>query len=71
MPAPKNHLKAVLAEGRVQTGIWLNLASASAAELLAGSGFDWLLIDGEHGPNSIPTILAQVQACLLYTSRCV
>lgn len=62
MPAPKNHLKAALAEKRVQTGIWLNLASASAAELLAGSGFDWLLIDGEHGPNSIPTILAQVQA---------
>ncbi len=61
MPAPKNHLKAALAAKQTQFGIWLNLASAYSAELLAGSGFDWLLIDGEHGPNAIPTILAQAQ----------
>jgi 4-hydroxy-2-oxoheptanedioate aldolase len=62
MPAPKNLLKAALHEGRVQYGLWLNLASAYSAELLAGAGFDWLLIDAEHGPNSIPLTLAQVQA---------
>lgn len=61
MPAPKNTLKAALAAKIVQHGIWLNLASPYSAELLAGAGFDWLLIDGEHGPNSIPTILQQVQ----------
>lgn len=61
MPAPINKLKAALAAKTVQHGIWLNLASAYSAELLAGAGFDWLLIDGEHGPNSIPTILNQVQ----------
>jgi len=61
MPAPRNKLKAALQEKRPQYGIWLNLASAYSAELLAGSGFDWLLIDGEHGPNSIPTILSQAQ----------
>jgi 4-hydroxy-2-oxoheptanedioate aldolase len=43
-------------------GLWMNLVSPIAAEALAGAGFDWLLIDGEHGPNDIPTILAQVQA---------
>jgi 4-hydroxy-2-oxoheptanedioate aldolase len=43
-------------------GLWMNLVSPIAAEALSGTGFDWLLIDGEHGPNDIPTILAQVQA---------
>lgn len=61
MPTPTNTLKAALAAGTVQHGIWLNLASPYSAELLAGAGFDWLLIDGEHGPNDIPTILQQVQ----------
>ena len=62
MPAPHNKLKAALAAKTVQHGIWMNLVSPIAAEALAGAGFDWLLIDGEHGPNDIPTILAQVQA---------
>lgn len=61
MPAPKNRLKQALAEGRVQTGIWLNLAGTVAVDLLAGAGFDWLLLDAEHGPNTIPTLLAQAQ----------
>ena len=62
MPAPKNTLKAALAAKTVQHGIRVNLVSPIAAEALAGVGFDWLLIDGEHGPNDIPTILQQVQA---------
>jgi 4-hydroxy-2-oxoheptanedioate aldolase len=62
MPAPHNALKAALATKTVQMGLWMNLVSPIAAEALSGAGFDWLLIDGEHGPNDIPTILAQVQA---------
>lgn len=62
MPAPINKLKAALAAKTVQRGIWMNLVSPIAAEALAGAGFDWLLIDGEHGPNDIPTILSQLQA---------
>ena len=61
MSAPTNHLKAALQSGKPQFGIWLNLASPYSAELLSGSGFDWLLIDGEHGPNLIPQLLAQAQ----------
>lgn len=68
MPAPKNQLKAALAAKTPQFGIWLNLASGYSAELLAGCGFDWLLIDGEHGPNSIPTMLAQAQTIGTRTS---
>lgn len=62
MPVPKNALKAALAAKTVQHGIWMSLVSPIAAEALAGVGFDWLLIDGEHGPNDIPTILSQLQA---------
>ncbi len=61
MPVPKNHLKAALAAKTPQIGIWLSLASAYSSELLADVGFDWLLIDAEHGPNDIPTILSQAQ----------
>lgn len=60
--APRNPFKAALAAGRPQIGFWLGLGDPIAAELCAGAGFDWLLIDGEHGPNDLRTILAQLQA---------
>ncbi len=62
MPAPLNTFKAGLATGRPQIGLWLGLANPITADLCANAGFDWLLIDGEHAPNDIPTILAQAQA---------
>jgi 4-hydroxy-2-oxoheptanedioate aldolase len=62
MPAPSNPFKAGLAAGVPQIGLWLGLANPITADLCANAGFDWLLVDGEHGPNDIPTILSQVQA---------
>ncbi|OYU37884.1 MAG: 2-keto-3-deoxy-L-rhamnonate aldolase [Pseudorhodobacter sp. PARRP1] len=62
MPAPINPFKAALAAGKPQIGLWLGLANPITADLCANAGFDWLLIDGEHAPNDIPTILAQAQA---------
>lgn len=62
MPAPKNSFKAALQAGEPQIGLWLGLANAYTAEIAAGAGFDWLVLDGEHGPNDIPLILAQLQA---------
>ena len=50
MPAPENTLKSALAEGRLQRGLWLNLSSPLVAEMAGQAGFDWCLIDGEHGP---------------------
>ncbi|CAN5475671.1 4-hydroxy-2-oxoheptanedioate aldolase [soil metagenome] len=47
---------------RVQLGLFLGLASPFSAEICATSGADWLLIDGEHGPNDLQTIAAQLQA---------
>jgi 4-hydroxy-2-oxoheptanedioate aldolase len=62
MPAPVNGFKAALSSSETQIGLWLGLANAYTAEICAGAGFDWLLIDGEHAPNDLPLIAAQLQA---------
>jgi len=67
----KNGFKAELAAGAQQIGCWLGLASPYTAEIMAGAGFDWLLIDGEHAPNSIPSILAQLQVLAAYPVHAV
>lgn len=61
-----NAFKQALRERRPQIGLWLNLAHAYAAEICAGAGFDWLVIDGEHSPNTLPSTLAQLQALAPY-----
>ncbi|KIN75313.1 HpcH/HpaI aldolase family protein [Sulfitobacter noctilucae] len=61
MPAPLNPLKKALSEGKVQFGCWLGLADTFSAELMGTAGFDWLLIDGEHAPNDLRSILAHLQ----------
>ena len=59
---PRNAFKQALAKGQRQVGLWSGLASPIAAEIIAGAGFDWIVIDGEHGPSDIPLLLAQLQA---------
>jgi 4-hydroxy-2-oxoheptanedioate aldolase len=59
---PQNRLKAALARGQMQHGLWLNTASPLLAELAGQVGFDWCLIDGEHGPGGSMEVLAQLQA---------
>ncbi len=59
---PRNAFKQALSEGRRQVGLWSGLASPIVAEIIAGAGFDWIVIDGEHGPNDITTLLPQLQA---------
>jgi len=62
MQTPVNRFKQALATGQAQFGLWAALASPYSTELLAGAGFDWLLIDGEHAPNDLRSTLAQLQA---------
>lgn len=66
MQIPVNAFKNSLAENDTLFGCWAGFATGYAAEILAGTGFDWLLIDGEHAPNTLPTILAQLQAIAPY-----
>jgi 4-hydroxy-2-oxoheptanedioate aldolase len=63
----KNQFKKTLSEpAGLQYGLWLALANPYSAEVCATSGFDWLLIDGEHAPNDLRTILSQLQAVAPY-----
>lgn len=66
MEMPKNRFKQGLREGRWQVGLFLGLGSPISAEILAGAGFDWLLIDAEHAPNDPAGVLAQLQAMAPY-----
>lgn len=66
MEMPRNTFKAALKAGRPQIGLWVTLADAYAAEGLASAGFDWLLIDGEHAPNDVRSMLGQLQAMAPY-----
>jgi len=61
-----NHFKRALRAGRPQIGLWAGLANPYTAEICAGAGFDWLLIDGEHAPNTLQTMLGQLQAVAPY-----
>ncbi|MDA3921987.1 MAG: HpcH/HpaI aldolase/citrate lyase family protein [Salinisphaera sp.] len=67
MELPANPFKAALNRGP-NYGCWAGFGSGYAAEVLATVGFDWLLIDGEHAPNTVPSILAQLQAIAPYSS---
>lgn len=60
MPAPHNPFKAALKDGKVQIGCWLTLAEIVTAEIMGHAGYDWLVIDGEHGPNDIRSIRDQL-----------
>ena len=66
MQTPANLFKDALAQRHPQIGLWMGLADAYCAEICAGAGFDWLLIDGEHAPNGLADILAQLQAIAGY-----
>jgi 4-hydroxy-2-oxoheptanedioate aldolase len=61
MSAPENRLKARLRNDERMPGLWLSMANGYAAEIAGTIGFDWLLIDGEHAPNDLRTIMEQLQ----------
>ena len=66
MELTPNPFKHAILAGKQQIGLWVSLASPYSAELVAGSGFDWLLLDGEHSPNDPPRVLSQLQAVAPY-----
>ncbi len=58
----KNHFKQALSSGRTLFGLWQGIADTTVAEIGAGAGFDWLLIDAEHGPFDLGSIMSHLQA---------
>jgi 4-hydroxy-2-oxoheptanedioate aldolase len=59
---PRNAFKQALSGFQRQIGLWSGLCNSISAEIIAGAGFDWIVIDGEHAPNDIPSLLTQLQA---------
>ncbi len=66
MNTPLNPFKQALLQRQAQIGLWVGLAHAYSTEICAGAGFDWLLLDGEHAPNDLSSLLAQLQAVAGY-----
>jgi 4-hydroxy-2-oxoheptanedioate aldolase len=68
MDLPKNAFKRALAEGRTQIGLWSSLSSNYTVEVIAGAGYDWILLDLEHSPNDLESLLTQLQAAAPYAT---
>ncbi|MDD0812720.1 4-hydroxy-2-oxoheptanedioate aldolase [Curvibacter sp. RS43] len=66
---PRNTFKDALYAGRQLAGLWLGLADPYATELCAGLGYDWMLIDGEHAPNDLRSMLGALQAAAPYDTE--
>lgn len=69
MDLPKNSFKRALREGRTQIGLWSSLSSHYTVEVIAGAGYDWILLDLEHSPNDLESLLAQLQAAAPYATH--
>jgi 4-hydroxy-2-oxoheptanedioate aldolase len=57
---------ALAAADRPLAGMWVCSGSPLVAEICAGAGLDWLLVDMEHSPNGLESVLAQLQAVAAY-----
>jgi 4-hydroxy-2-oxoheptanedioate aldolase len=69
MELPHNAFKRALKEGRQQIGLWSSLSSNYTVEVIAGAGYDWILLDMEHSPNDLESLLSQLQAAAPYPTH--
>lgn len=66
----KNPLKEKLQRGEVAIGTFIGIGHPEITEFLSVVGFDWLLLDAEHGPLSLETMQAMMQS-MRNTNTCV
>jgi len=69
MQLPENRFKRALKSREPQIGLWSSLSSSYTIEVIAGAGFDWLLLDMEHSPNDLESVLGQLQAAAPYPTH--
>ena len=69
MELPANSFKRALRAARAQIGLWSSLSSNYTVEVIAGAGFDWILLDTEHSPNDLENLLTQLQAAAPYATH--
>ncbi|MDH4191636.1 MAG: HpcH/HpaI aldolase/citrate lyase family protein [Betaproteobacteria bacterium] len=71
MELSRNDFKQALQAGSQQIGLWSSLSSNYTVEVIAGAGFDWILLDTEHSPNDLESVLGQLQAAAPYPTEAV
>src|SRR5260221_5809333 len=71
MNLPQNNFKRALKAGKPQIGLWSTLSSNYSVEVIAGAGYDWILLDTEHSPNELENLLTQLQAAAPYPTHAV
>jgi 4-hydroxy-2-oxoheptanedioate aldolase len=69
MELPENAFKRALRAGKPQIGLWSSLSSNYSVEVIAGAGFDWILLDTEHSPADLENLLTQLQAAAPYPAH--
>jgi 4-hydroxy-2-oxoheptanedioate aldolase len=69
MELPQNAFKRALKTGKPQIGLWSSLSSNYSVEVIAGAGFDWVLLDTEHSPADLENLLTQLQAAAPYPTH--
>ena len=69
MELPVNTFKRAIKAGQRQIGLWCALSNHYSIEVVAGAGFDWLLLDTEHSPNELDMVLSQLQATAPYPTH--
>ena len=69
MELPQNPFKRALRAARAQIGLWSSLSSNYTVEVIAGAGFDWILLDTEHSPSELENLLTQLQAAAPYATH--
>lgn len=57
-----NAFRRQLLERERLIGFWSTMTNSTTVEIAGLAGYDWLLIDGEHSPTSLPLMVAQLQA---------
>jgi 2-dehydro-3-deoxy-L-rhamnonate aldolase len=66
-----NAFKKAIQKKEVQIGLWVNAATPLIAEMEATAGYDWMLLDGEHGPNTTKDLLGQLMAIEPYHTHAI
>ena len=63
-----NKFKHGIDAGILQYGVAQETTSADVAEILATSNYDWLFVDGEHGPHDFEHCACS--CAFRYDARC-
>jgi 4-hydroxy-2-oxoheptanedioate aldolase len=61
MKLESNPFTQALRDRQKQVGLWVSLSNNFAAEVISTAGFDWVLLDMEHSPNELNSLLGQLQ----------